>query len=361
MTQVIGESHFVIEVAQFCFEKLRNSKDEFSRTGYALGLGCLHRYLGSMGAGQHMTSSLSILFALAQNHSSSIVQVWAIHALYLITDSGGSMFRNYIEPCVEFIVQSVLSIPYTNRDVFVGMGKLLNSLITFMGPELQAPTQSSSEMRIACLTTCSVMQIHTDAMIRAEATKCLQELHLFAPKSVKLKNLVPHLLNSLVSKDFQLRKAAISCLRQLCQKDSLEVCNTAETYVKQTNPIGLISIIGERGLECLLFKILDIETNPFLIRDIHDILNSLLCTLLTEFTLKKWLYLCKDIAISLDAQSTNETSEQQSGKKQSSAEAAEGGASNEDGYRQNEEDEDENYDDSESFQTTKKVSKSTGK
>jgi hypothetical protein len=137
MAQVIGESHFVIEVAQFCFEKLRNSKDEFSRTGYALGLGCLHRYLGTMGAGQHMTSSLSILFALAQNHSSSIVQVWAIHALYLITDSGGSMFRNYIEPCVEFIVQSVLSIPYTNRDVFVGLGNYIDEY--FDNNEMKSP------------------------------------------------------------------------------------------------------------------------------------------------------------------------------------------------------------------------------
>lgn len=84
-----------------------------------------------MGAGQHMTSSLSILFALAQNSNSSsqIVQVWAIHALYLITDSGGSMFRNYIEPCVEFIVQSVLSISYTSRDVFVGLGKIQKDLL----------------------------------------------------------------------------------------------------------------------------------------------------------------------------------------------------------------------------------------
>jgi hypothetical protein len=147
-----------------------------------------------MGAGQHMTSSLSVLFALAQNSSSSIVQVWAIHALYLITDSGGSMFRNYIEPCVEFIVQSVLSIPYTNRDVFVGLGKLLNSLITFMGPELQMSTNSASEMRVACLTTCTVMQMHNDSMIRAEGIRCLQELHLFASKYVNLKTLVPHLL-----------------------------------------------------------------------------------------------------------------------------------------------------------------------
>jgi hypothetical protein len=188
MTQVVAESHFVIEVAQFCFEKLRNASDEQSRTGYALGLGCLHRYVGSMGAGQHMTSSVSILFAMAQMSSSStIVQVWAIHSLYLIIDSGGSMFRNYIEPCVEFIAQSVLSIPNTNRDVFVALGKLLSSIITFMGPELQINTSAISDMRTACLTTCSVLQMHTDSMIRAEAIQSLQELHLFAPNHVNLK------------------------------------------------------------------------------------------------------------------------------------------------------------------------------
>lgn len=109
------------------------------------------------------------------------------------------MFRNYIEPCVEFIVQSVLSIPYTNRDVFVGLGKLLNSLITFMGPELQM--DSASDMRVACLTTCTIMQIHSDSMIRAEAIKCLQELHLFTSKYVNLNELVPHLLVTFLDVD----------------------------------------------------------------------------------------------------------------------------------------------------------------
>jgi hypothetical protein len=104
----------------------------------------------------------------------------------------------------------------------------------------------------------------------------------------------------LVSKEFLLRKVAISCLRQLCQKESLEVCNIARDYVNETKPIGLVSLITERGLEFLLFKLLDIETNPFLIRDIHDIINSLLCTTLNEHTLKQWLFLCRDIAISIE-------------------------------------------------------------
>ena len=300
MTQVVGESHFVIELAQMCFEKLKNSQDVTSRTGYALGLGCLHRYVGNMGAGQDMTSSVSILFAMAQNSASSIVQVWAIHALYLIIDSGGSMFRNYIEPCIEFIVHSILSIPHTNRDVYVGLGKLLSSLITFMGPELQISSPSNNDMRAACMTTCTVMQTHNDSMIRCEAIQCLQEMHLFASAYVNLKILVPYLVSSLVSKDFLVRKVAVSCLRQLCQKDSIEVCDIARKFIEETKPMGLLCLINERGLECLIFKMIDIETNPFLIRDLHDILNSILSSSLNELTLKNWLSLCKDIAISSD-------------------------------------------------------------
>lgn len=77
MAQVIGESYFIVAVAQACFEKLKNAQDITAKTGYALGLGCLHRYVGSMGAGQQMTSSVSILFGMAQQLTSSpIVQVW---------------------------------------------------------------------------------------------------------------------------------------------------------------------------------------------------------------------------------------------------------------------------------------------
>ena len=299
MTQVVAESHFVVELAHACFEKLKHAQDVTSRTGYALGLGCLHRYVGNMGAGQDMTSSVSILFGMAQNAASSIVQVWALHALYLIIDSGGSMFRHYIEPCVEFIVHSVLSIPCTNRDVYVGLGKLLGSLITYMGPELQL---GDDDTRAACLTTCAVMQTHSDAMIKCEAIQCLQEMHLFAAKHVDLKSLVPYLVGSLVSKDFLVRKVAVSCLRQLCQKEAMEVCVLARRFVEESKPgtMGLLCLVGERGLECLIFKMIDIESNPFLIRDLHDILNSILSSSLSERTLKNWLVLCKDIAISSD-------------------------------------------------------------
>ena len=46
-----------------------------SRTGHSLALGCLHRYVGGIGSGQHLKTSVSILLALAQDGSSHEVQV----------------------------------------------------------------------------------------------------------------------------------------------------------------------------------------------------------------------------------------------------------------------------------------------
>ena len=46
-----------------------------TRTGHSLALGCLHRYVGGMGSGQHLNTSVSILLALAQDTTSPVVQV----------------------------------------------------------------------------------------------------------------------------------------------------------------------------------------------------------------------------------------------------------------------------------------------
>ena len=165
------------------------------------------------------------------------------------------------------------------------------------GPELQA----ASDIRTACLTTCAVMQKHSDPVIRAESIECMQSVQLFAPKHVSLHTLVPLLIESLVSREFLLRRVACSCLRQLCQRDSLDVCRIARQFVLASPPVaGLLVLVAQRGLEYLLFKLLDIETNAALIRDLHDILLSLLCTSFNERTLKHWLFLCKDIAISTE-------------------------------------------------------------
>lgn len=59
----------------FLFPRLKSARDVVSRTGHSLALGCLHRYVGGIGSGQHLKTSVSILLALAQDGTSHEVQV----------------------------------------------------------------------------------------------------------------------------------------------------------------------------------------------------------------------------------------------------------------------------------------------
>ena len=69
------------------------------------------------------------------------IQVWALHALGLIADSGGPMFRSYVEPTLTLVLQLLLTVPPSTIDVHQCLGKCLSALITSLGPELQGKSQ----------------------------------------------------------------------------------------------------------------------------------------------------------------------------------------------------------------------------
>lgn len=197
MAQVVADPKFTAELAQTSFDRLKSARDVASRTGHSLALGCLHRYVGGMGSSQHLNTSVSILLALAQDQTSPIVQVWSLHALALIADSGGPMFRGYVEPTLSLALKLLLNVPQSHIDVHQCIGKVLSALITTIGPELQGNTSSICTARSSFLCACAIMQDHQDPLVQAEATGCLQQLHLFAPRHVNLSSLVPTLCVSI--------------------------------------------------------------------------------------------------------------------------------------------------------------------
>lgn len=289
IAQVVGDSRFTAELAQTSFDKLKSARDVVTRTGHSLALGCLHRYVGGMGSSQHLNTSVSILLALAQDGTSPVVQVWSLYALSLIADSGGPMFRGYIEPALSLSIKLLLSVPQSNVDVHQCIGRVLSALITTIGPELQGNTTSVSTARSSFLCACAVMQSHSDPLVQAEATGCLQQLHLFAPRHVNLSTLVPTLCRNLTSNYLMLRKAAVSCLRQLTQREAKEVCDHAMTLVNE----NVISI-SDSGLPGVLFGMLDTESDAEMIKNIHDTVTSMLQRLASE-NLSQWLSLCKNV------------------------------------------------------------------
>ena len=75
MSQVGGDASFVASMVQASFDALKSTVDPIARTGHALVLGCLHRYVGGMGSGHHLQSSVSILQTVAKDTASPLVQV----------------------------------------------------------------------------------------------------------------------------------------------------------------------------------------------------------------------------------------------------------------------------------------------
>ncbi|CAH1791410.1 unnamed protein product [Owenia fusiformis] len=294
LAQVVEDNRFIAEMAQYSFDKLKSARDVVTRTGHSLALGCLHRYVGGMGAGQHLNTSVSILLALAQDTTSPIVQVWSLHALGLIADSGGPMYRGYVEPSLSLVLQLLLSVPPSNIDVHQCLGKCLAALITTIGPELQGNTSSISTARMSCLVCCAIMQDHPDSQVQAEAISCLQQLHMFAPRHVNLSTLVPHLCETLKSSHLLLRRAAVACLRQLSQREAKEVCEHAMTLLPEKKEDRADAIITETGLEGALFRLLDTENDKKLISDLKDTLVSMLQTLAGD-NLGRWILLLKDV------------------------------------------------------------------
>lgn len=55
----------------------------------------------------------------------------------MIADSGGPMFRSYVEPTLSIVLKLLLHMAPTHIDVHQCIGKCLTALITTVGPELQ--------------------------------------------------------------------------------------------------------------------------------------------------------------------------------------------------------------------------------
>uniref|UniRef100_A0AC11AUY1 HEAT repeat containing 5B n=1 Tax=Ovis aries TaxID=9940 RepID=A0AC11AUY1_SHEEP len=326
MAQVVGEATFIARMAQYSFDKLKSARDVVSRTGHSLALGCLHRYVGGIGSGQHLKTSVSILLALAQDGTSSEVQTWSLHSLALIVDSSGPMYRGYVEPTLSLVLTLLLTVPPSHTEVHQCLGRCLGAIITTVGPELQGNGATISTIRSSCLVGCAITQDHSDSLVQAAAISCLQQLHMFAPRHVNLSSLVPSLCVHLCSSHLLLRRAAVACLRQLAQREAAEVCEYAMSLAKNSgdkessgtnvSPFapGASSRsdihcrhqgvnITETGLEGLLFGMLDRETDRKLCSDIHDTLGHMLSSLAIE-KLSHWLMLCKDVLAASSDMST---------------------------------------------------------
>ncbi|KAM6968415.1 LOW QUALITY PROTEIN: HEAT repeat-containing protein 5A [Tautogolabrus adspersus] len=307
LVQVVGDAGFTVSVSLLCFDRLKTARDAASRSGYALALGALYRYTGGISSPQHLSTCLGVLFTLSQDSTSPEVQTWSLHSLSLVIDLSGGLYRAHAEPSFTLVLRLLLSAPPTHPEVHHSLGRCLHALITCLGPDLQGEGAAVSVLRSSCLVGCGVMQDGPDCLVQARSISCLQQLHMFSPPHVNLANLVPALceilldysmLAHLCSSYLCLRRAVVACLRQLVQREAVEVSEHAVTLVKELprrDNTQLDVTIKEVGLEGALFTLLDRESDPGLRRDILETLVHMMTSSATSGKLGHWLKLCKDV------------------------------------------------------------------
>uniref|UniRef100_A0A8D3BPY2 HEAT repeat-containing protein 5A n=1 Tax=Scophthalmus maximus TaxID=52904 RepID=A0A8D3BPY2_SCOMX len=294
LVQVVGDAGFTVSVSLLCFDRLKTARDAASRSGYALALGALHRHTGGISSPQHLSTCLGVLFTLSQDSTSPEVQTWSLHSLSLVVDLSGGLYRAHAESSFTLALRLLLSAPPTHPEVHYSLGRCLHALITCLGPDLQGDGAVVTALRSSCLVGCGLMQASPDCLVQARATSCLQQLHMFSPAHVNLSSLVPALCANLCSSYLCLRRAVVACLRQLVQREALEVSEHAVTLVKELRGL-MMTPTQEVGLEGALFTLLDRESDPGLRSDIQETLVHMMTSSATSGKLGHWLKLCKDV------------------------------------------------------------------
>ncbi|XP_017331866.1 HEAT repeat-containing protein 5A isoform X5 [Ictalurus punctatus] len=304
--QVLSDHSVTVSLSLMSFDKLKAAREAVLRTGHALLLGALYRYQGGISSAKHLSACVGVLFTLSQDGSSPEVQMCSLHSLAMVVDQAGPLYHSHMEASLTLILHLLLTTPHTHVEVQQSLGRCLSALITSLGPDLQGEGVGMCAVRSLCLLACAIMQDSTDCLVQAQAIACLQHLHMFSPRHIDLASLVPSLcgilldysvLVNLCSSYLYLRRAVVACLRQLAQREAVEVSEHAVALVKELprrDNTQLDVTIKEVGLEGALFSLLDQERDAQLCQDIEETLVHMMSSV-AESQLAHWLKLCKDV------------------------------------------------------------------
>jgi HEAT repeat-containing protein 5 len=115
-------------------------------------------------------------------------------------------------------------------------------------------------LRDICFALYQQLKNDEDPLVVVEAVKCVQNFIMFAPKNVDIPKLIPFLQVQINGNVSVIRRACVTCLYQLTQRD----------------PSSVLSAAINHQLEEQLFGLLDIEIDSMIRAEIKDILTALL-------------------------------------------------------------------------------------
>ncbi|KAI8602311.1 armadillo-type protein [Dissophora ornata] len=285
LTSILG-SMAVTNQIKYLMDQVVANRDPDARAGYALALGNVFSHLGGMMAGGHLRSVVEYLTSLSRDPH-PIVHKWSLHSLALTVSSAGLMFSPYVSSTLTNVATVYLSESHelagagsvataniaiqSELSVYHELGRIIYGLIGILGPELQ----SSAKVRELCVSLVEELRNEDDEFVVVQGIRCTQHLIMFAPLLVDMSSLVPFLQARLRrSTGLSLKKAAMTCMYQLVQRDVKSVFQ---------HSMG--------GLEDQFFKLLD--TDPTL-QDVKDVVRSWITQTALEQP-SQWIDICRKV------------------------------------------------------------------
>ncbi|KAI7831757.1 armadillo-type protein [Gamsiella multidivaricata] len=285
LTSILGSLTITNQI-KYLMDQVVANRDPDARAGYALALGNVFSHLGGMMAGGHLRSVVEYLTSLSRDPH-PIVHKWSLHSLALTISSAGLMFSPYVsstltnvatvylaeshEPAGAGSVATANIAMQSELSVYHEMGRIIYGLIGILGPELQ----SSAKVRELCVSLVEELRNEDDEFVIVQGIRCTQHLIMFAPLLVDMSTLVPFLQARLRrSTGLSLKKAAMTCMYQLVQRDVKSVFQ---------HSMG--------GLDDQFFKLLD--TDPTL-QDVKDVVRSWITQTALEQP-SQWIDICRKV------------------------------------------------------------------
>eukprot|EP00912_Choanoflagellata_sp_UC4_P001904 UC4_evm4s1221 len=268
--QIVGKK-FATSIIQYCFQHIQSEREVESRTGHSLVIGCIHKRDSGLASGSNLANSIGILNALSKD-TNPIVQVWALQALTYTINAAGLNFNSYSRECSHLMAELLISIPSEESMVFQCIAKVINALISTLGPELQMDEKMSSLIYNLCVE----FKYQPDPCVNMAAIEAFQQMIMFAPNKIDVPEFLPYLRSTLNSPYFNLRRAGASILKQLAQRHAALIHNASE------------------NIESKLMKMLDDEVDLQMQEDLRTSLETILMATASEHP-SYWLHLCNDV------------------------------------------------------------------
>ncbi|KAJ1391410.1 Armadillo-type fold [Sesbania bispinosa] len=197
---------------------LNGVTDSYYTGSIALALGCIHRSAGGIALSTLVPATVSSISSLAKSLVANL-QIWSMHGLLLTIEAAGLSFVSHVQATLSLAMDILLSDENGLVDVQQGVGRLINAIVTVLGPELVPGSIFFSRSKSA-IAEISCWQ-ETSTML--ESARFTQQLVLFAPQAVSVHSHVQTLLSTLSSRQPNLRHLAVSTLRHLIEKDPASV------------------------------------------------------------------------------------------------------------------------------------------